>query len=255
MLGAIIMNYDKLSEEELLNLINMSNLPNHIAIIMDGNGRWAKKRFMPRNFGHQEGMERVIEIVETASQLGIKYLTLYAFSTENWKRPKNEIDGLMKILVLYIKRELDKLCKNNVKLNILGDISALPELARKEVKKAIKNTEENSGMALNIALNYGSRDEIILAVKGIIKDIEMGNINIEDLNPGIFSNYLYTKNQPDPDLLIRPSGELRLSNFMLYQVAYTEFWFSDVLWPDFKTRKLYEAIIDYQNRDRRFGGI
>lgn len=240
---------------ELISKIDSQRLPKHIAIIMDGNGRWAKKRNMPRNFGHREGMKRVVEIVETASQIGIKHLTLYAFSTENWKRPITEIEGLMKILVLYIRNELERLTNNNVKLQILGDISQLPELPRKEVERAIEKTKDNNKMVLNIALNYGGRDEIIYGIKEYLKDIELGNINVEDLNTEVFSNYLYTKGQPDPDLLIRPSGELRLSNFLLYQVAYSEFWFSDILWPDFTKEYLYKAIIDYQNRQRRFGGI
>ena len=244
-----------MDKKSLLKQIDMDNLPRHIAIIMDGNGRWAKKRFMPRNFGHQEGMKRVVEIVEVANQLGIECLTLYAFSTENWKRPQEEIDGLMKILVLYIRNELDRLTRNNVKLNILGDISALPTTARKEVERALERTKYNDGMILNIALNYGGRSEIIKGIKEILKDVEMGKISINDINEDSFKDYLYTKGQPDPDLLIRPSGELRLSNFLLYQIAYTEFWFSDVLWPDFKEEKLYEAIIDYQKRNRRFGGI
>jgi undecaprenyl diphosphate synthase len=239
----------------MLSKINIDNLPKHIAIIMDGNGRWAAKRNLPRNFGHQEGMERVIEIVECASQIGIEYLTLYAFSTENWKRPPKEIEGLMKILILYIKRELDKLHKNNIKLNILGDISKLPELPRKEVEKAVEKTKNNTKMTLNIALNYGGRDEIIYAIKEYLKDVDLGNITYEELNSEMFSNYLYTKGQPDPDLVIRPSGEQRLSNFLLYQVAYSEFWYSDILWPDFTEKHLYQAIIDYQNRNRRFGGI
>lgn len=241
--------------EKLKSQIDMENLPKHIAIIMDGNGRWAKKRFLPRNFGHQEGMERVIEIVSAASTLGIKYLSLYAFSTENWKRPMEEVQGLMKILVQYIMRELDKLHENNVKVQIMGDISKLPEFARKEVMKTIEKTSQNTGMILNIGLNYGGRDEIIFGIKNLLNDIEMGKINIEDLNSENFSDYLYTKGQPDPDLLIRPSGELRLSNFMLYQIAYTEFWMSDVLWPDFTEKHLMLSIIDYQKRNRRFGGI
>lgn len=241
--------------KELVSEIIPECLPKHIAIIMDGNGRWAKKRMLPRNFGHQEGMKRVVEIVEAASQLGIKHLTLYAFSTENWKRPMDEIEGLMKILVLYIRNELARLTKNNVKLKILGDISELPELPRKEVEKAIERTKENTGMILNIALNYGGRDEIIRGIKLYLKDIEMGKRRVKELNAQEFSKYLYTEGQPDPDLLIRPSGELRLSNFLLYQVAYSEFWFSDILWPDFTSKYLYQAIIDYQNRNRRFGGI
>lgn len=244
-----------LDNKELLAKIDIEKLPKHIAIIMDGNGRWAKKKSLPRNFGHQEGMERVIEVVESASEIGIKYLTLYAFSTENWKRPVTEIESLMKILVFYIRKELDKLHKNNIKLNILGDISKLPETPRNEVLKAIEKTKNNTKMTLNIALNYGGRDEIINGIKEYLKDVEMGNITVKDLDTDLFSNYLYTKNQPDPDLIIRPSGELRLSNFLLYQIAYSEFWFSDVLWPDFHQRELYLSIIDYQNRNRRFGGI
>lgn len=248
------MNY-KDEINELKNKIDLNLLPSHIGIIMDGNGRWAKKRSLPRNFGHQEGMERVIEVVENATKLGIKHLTLYAFSTENWKRPKLEIEGLMKILILYIRNELDKLNKNNVKLNILGDISKLPKTARNEVERAIKTTKNNDKMILNIALNYGGRDEIIYGIKGLLNDIELGKISKDELNEDNFKNYLYTKGQPDVDLLIRASGEQRISNFMLYQMAYAEFWFSDVLWPDFKEKHLYEAILDYQQRNRRFGGI
>ena len=241
--------------DDIKNIINIDRIPNHIAIIMDGNGRWAKNRSLPRNFGHQEGMERVIEVVECASELGVKHLTLYAFSTENWKRPVVEIEGLMKILVLYIRRELDKLHSNNIKLTILGDISKLPDTPRKEVERAVNKTMNNTKMVLNIALNYGGRDEIIFGIKEYLKELELGNITIEELNENTFSNFLYTKGQPDPDLVIRPSGELRLSNFMIYQTAYSEFWYSDILWPDFGERQLYEAIIDYQKRNRRFGGI
>ncbi|MFY9213278.1 MAG: isoprenyl transferase [Tissierellaceae bacterium] len=239
----------------LLSQIDLENLPRHIAIIMDGNGRWASKRLLPRNFGHREGMKRVVEIVEAATQLGIDSLTLYAFSTENWKRPEKEIDGLMNLLVIYIRNELNRLIKNNVKLNILGDISPLPNIAKDEVKRALEETKDNTGMNLNIALNYGGRHEILNSIKLILKDIEVGNISIDDLDEEIFSQYLYTRDQADPDLLIRPSGELRISNFLLYQIAYTEFWFSNVLWPDFTKEKLYEAIIDFQKRNRRFGGI
>lgn len=240
---------------EIKNRIDFSNIPKHVAIIMDGNGRWAKKRFLPRTAGHQEGMKRVIEIVEVAKQLGIKCLSLYAFSTENWKRPKEEIDGLMKILVYYIRNELNKIHKNNIKIQIMGDINRLPKIPREEAIKAIEKTKNNSNMILNIGLNYGGRDEIIRGIKNILEDIKMGRINEEDIDTKTFSNYLYTQNIPDPDLLIRPSGELRLSNFMLYQIAYTEFWFSDIYWPDFKEEHFYKAIIDYQKRNRRFGGI
>ncbi len=249
------MDYDNIDVVELKSKIDMNNLPKHIAIIMDGNGRWAKSRFLPRNFGHQEGMERVIDVVENCSTLGIKYLTLYAFSTENWKRPTEEVAGLMNILVLYIRRELNKLHNNNIKLNILGDISKLPEKPRLEVERAIDKTKNNTKMVLNIALNYGGRDEIIYGINELLKEVKMGKIDIDSITTEDFSNYLYTRGQPDPDLLIRPSGELRISNFMLYQMAYSEFWFSDVLWPDFNEKNLYTAIMEYQKRNRRFGGI
>lgn len=235
--------------------LNNNAMPLHIGIIMDGNGRWAKKRGLPRHFGHQEGMKRVVDIVEAAKELNIKYLTLYAFSTENWKRPKLEVDALMNLLVVFIKNELDRLNKNNVKLNILGDISPLPELPRNQVLKAIEKTKHNDSMTLNIALNYGGRQELVKSFKDILSEVQKGNISIEDLDEKTISNFLYTKDQPDPDLIIRPSGELRLSNFMIYQGAYSELWFSDVLWPDFNKTWLEMAIADYQKRNRRFGGI
>lgn len=249
------LEYTNLDINELKVKINRENLPKHIAIIMDGNGRWAKKRFLPRNFGHQEGMERVIEIVEASLNLGVGHLSLYAFSTENWKRPIEEVEGLMKILVHFIRKELNKLHKSNIKIQIMGDIDKLPTLPKEEVMRAVEKTSNNTKMILNIGLNYGGRDEIIFGVKELLKDIELGNIELKELNTDNFSNYLYTKNQPDPDLLIRPSGELRLSNFMLYQLAYSEFYFSDILWPDFTEKQLLLAILDYQKRNRRFGGI
>lgn len=246
---------ENLKKEDLINLLDFERLPKHIAVIMDGNGRWAQNRMMPRNFGHQEGVKRVIDIVEEASQLGIEHLTLYAFSTENWKRPEKEIEGLMKLLVYFINKELDRLNKNNVKIKTLGDISKLPKTALKEVERAIETTKNNDGLILNIALNYGGRDEIIKGVKEVVKDVQKGNISIDDINENLFSEYLYTKGQPDPDLMIRASGELRISNFLLYQIAYSEFWFSNILWPDFTKERFIEAIIDYQKRDRRFGGV
>lgn len=247
-----------MKNDEILKLkeqIDMNRIPKHIAIIMDGNGRWAKKRFLPRTAGHREGVERVSEIVEAASDLNVQCLSLYAFSTENWKRPKEEIDALMNLLVLYINRELDRIHKNNIKMRVMGDISKLPKNVAEKVQMAIEKTKDNTGMVLNIGLNYGGRDEIVRAVKNILADVKRGKLKEEDINSDMFSKYLYTSELPDPDLLIRPSGELRLSNFMLYQVAYTEFWFSEIYWPDFKPKNLYEAIIDYQKRDRRFGGI
>lgn len=240
---------------KLRKKIDVNNIPQHIAIIMDGNGRWARDRFLPRTMGHKEGMKRVIDIVEVAEKLDIKYLSLYAFSTENWKRPKKEITGLMDILVRYIKSELNKIHENDIKIQVMGDISKLPKTPREEVERAINTTKDNSKMILNIGLNYGGRNEIIYGVKNILKDAKEGKITEDDITTELFSKYLYTKDLPDPDLLIRPSGELRLSNFMLYQIAYTEFWFSDIYWPDFKEENLYEAIIDYQKRNRRFGGV
>ncbi|EFI42264.1 di-trans,poly-cis-decaprenylcistransferase [Peptoniphilus sp. oral taxon 386 str. F0131] len=234
--------------------IKLDLIPNHIGIIMDGNGRWAKNKNLPRYFGHKEGSKRVIEIVEACYNLGIKSLSLYAFSTENWKRPEEEISKLMDLLVIFIKSQLDKIMENNVKINVLGDISKLPLKVQKEINRALSLTEHNDKMILNIGLNYGGRDEIIMATKAICEDVLNKKIAINDIET-LFSNYLYTKGQNELDLLIRPSGELRVSNFMLYQLAYAEFWFSNILWPDFTEEVLYEAIIDYQNRNRRFGGL
>lgn len=241
--------------ESLKAQIDLENIPKHIGIIMDGNGRWATKRGLPRSLGHKEGTQRVIDIVEASYKLGVKSLSLYAFSTENWKRPEDEIAKLMELLIYYIRTQLNKIMKNNIKINVMGDISEFPLKVQKEVSRALSLTKMNDKMILNIGLNYGGRSEIIKAVKTISNEYKEGIINIEDIDEDTFSNYLYTNNQPELDLLIRPSGELRVSNFMLYQLAYCEFWFSDVLWPDFSEEVLYEAIIDYQNRDRRFGGI
>ncbi|SCG83414.1 undecaprenyl diphosphate synthase [Proteiniborus sp. DW1] len=249
------MSRDEINTNTLLSKIDMDKLPKHVAIIMDGNGRWARKRLLPRTAGHREGVERVKEIVEAAGNLGIPYLTLYAFSTENWGRPKEEIDTLMKLLVEYLKKELTTLHKNNVKINILGNIDDLPALPREEVKKAVEKTKNNDKMNLNIALNYGGRNEIVNGIKSLIKDVRSGDVILDEINEEVFKNYLFTRNQPDPDLLIRPSGEKRLSNFLLYQVAYTEFVFSDVYWPEFNTEQLYKSLIEYQSRKRRFGGI
>lgn len=239
----------------LKNKIDMKRLPKHIAIIMDGNGRWARDRLLPRTAGHREGVERVKEIVELSGNLGIDYLTLYAFSTENWNRPKQEIDTLMKLLVEYLKKELNTLHENDVKINVLGDLDRLSAIPQKEVYKAIEKTKFNKKMVLNIALNYGGRDEIIKGVKSIINDALEGKIKLEDIDENLFKDYLYTKKQPDPDLLIRPSGEKRISNFLLYQIAYTEFVFTDVYWPDFGAKEFYSSIIEFQKRKRRFGGI
>ncbi len=228
-------------------------IPNHVAIIMDGNRRWAKKKNLPVAMGHREGVKRIMEIVETAADVGINYLTVYAFSTENWGREKNEVDCLMSLLIEFLKKELNRIIKNNIKLNLIGRIEDLPNNVREEVKSAIDATKDNKRFNLNIALSYGGRDEIVTAVKNIVKDVENNEINIDNLNEENFKNYLFTKNSTDPDFLIRTSGEVRISNFLLYQLAYTEFYFTDVLWPDFKETELFEAILEYQKRNRRFG--
>lgn len=231
-----------------LSNLDQDRLPKHIAIIMDGNGRWAKKRNKPRVFGHNEGMKRVVDVVENSLNIGIKYLSLYAFSTENWKRPQKEIDFLMQILIKYIDDQLNKLVTQGVKINILGDISVLPEKVIQKIEYALDSTKDNDKLILNIAINYGSRQEILRAVNTAIKKGEI-------LTDDEFSNLLYTRNQPDIDLLIRPGGEKRLSNFLLYQMSYAELYFSDIYWPDFKLKSLIDAIYWYQNRNRRFGGL
>ncbi|MDU3751324.1 MAG: polyprenyl diphosphate synthase, partial [Peptoniphilus rhinitidis] len=215
----------------------------------------AKKRNMPRTLGHKEGAKRVVDIVETAYNLNIKSLTLYAFSTENWKRPEEEISKLMDLLAFYIKTQLQRIKKNNIKINVLGDYNVFPELIVKLIEDALQETKSNDKMILNIALNYGGQSEIVRATKNIVKDILNENILLEDINTQSFKNYLYTKGQDDLDLLIRPSGELRVSNFLLYQLAYSEFYFSNVLWPDFNEYEFYKAIYDFQNRNRRYGGL
>ncbi|HAX62009.1 MAG TPA: isoprenyl transferase [Elusimicrobia bacterium] len=226
------------------------NIPKHIAIIMDGNGRWAKKRGLPRLYGHHAGMKSVREVVRAASDTGVGVLTLYAFSTENWNRPKSEIKGLFALMKLFIKKELGALHKNNVKVNIIGRLSALPLDTIKMVNQATEKTSKNTGMILNIALNYGGRQEIIDAVNKIIAES-----NYKKVDEKIFEKYLYTTGLPSPDLIIRTSGENRISNFLLWQSAYSEFYTTETLWPDFKKKNLMEAISEYQKRNRRFGGL
>ncbi|MBV1820609.1 isoprenyl transferase [Bacteroidales bacterium MSK.15.36] len=235
--------------------LDLTNIPKHIAIIMDGNGRWAKERNLPRSFGHKAGVETIRDIVKECNNIGVKYLTLYAFSTENWKRPKEEVNALMELLVNYLRKEVDELHENNVVVNTIGDISKLPKVCEDELVKAYNKTKDNKGLVLNLALNYGGRDEIIRAIKLMYKDIEKKQFNIENVNENILENYLYTRDMPDPDLIIRPSGEQRISNFLLWQCAYSEFWYSNIKWPDFKKEHLHKAIKDYQNRNRRFGGV
>ena len=233
--------------------INLDKLPGHIAIIMDGNGRWAKEKGEDRLFGHFSGVESVRNIVEGCAELGVKYLTLYAFSTENWDRPKDEVTGLMELLVQTIKKETKTLNKNNIKLFVIGNTSLLPDSANKELNEACEETQSNTGMSLIMALSYSSRWEISNAVKQIAFEVKSEKLDPEEINNETFEKHLCTAGFPDPELMIRTSGEYRISNFLLYQLAYAELYFTDTLWPDFRKENLYEAIIDYQNRERRFG--
>ena len=237
----------------LLTTINKENLPKHLAIIMDGNGRWAKQKGLLRAFGHENGTKSVRVTVENCAKLGIEYLTLYAFSTENWNRPKLEVDTLMHLLISSLKNELETLQKNNIRLNCIGTIDLLPSKAKKELLSVIEKTKDNSRMTLTLALSYGSREELLNAVKIISNKVKNNIISIDSLDESIINQHLYTHNLPDVDLVIRTSGEHRISNFLLWQIAYAEFYFTDVLWPDFKEEDLYEAIISYQKRERRFG--
>ncbi|QPA32082.1 isoprenyl transferase [Thermaerobacillus caldiproteolyticus] len=230
-------------------------IPEHVAIIMDGNGRWAKKRALPRAAGHYEGMQVVRKITRFANELGIKVLTLYAFSTENWKRPKSEVEYLMKLPEQFLTTFLPELIEENVNVRVIGNREQLPDHTRRAVEQAIAETKQNTGLILNFALNYGSRAEITYAIQSIAKQVEKGLLSPEDINEDLVASYLMTKDLADPDLLIRTSGEIRLSNFMLWQLAYTEFWFTDVLWPDFTEQHLLEAIAEFQKRGRRFGGV
>lgn len=228
-------------------------LPRHIAIIMDGNGRWAKEKGQNRLFGHYHGVESVRNIVEGCAELEIGYLTLYAFSTENWDRPKDEVKGLMELLVQTIREEVVTLNKNNIRLHVIGNIDMLPVNARKELEEACKETHGNTGLNLIMALSYSSRWEIINAVKNISTEVKLGKIRPEEITDDIFKKYLCTSPFPDPEIIIRTSGEYRISNFLLYQAAYSELYFTETLWPDFRKENLYMALLDYQNRERRFG--
>ena len=238
---------------ENINRSHLKNVPKHIAIIMDGNGRWAKERGLPRIAGHREGINSVREITRICGEIGVKYLTLFTFSTENWNRPKREVKALMTLLLSTIKKEIKELHKNNVRFSTIGDISILPKSTGKGIKEGIELTSNNSGLNLILALNYGSRQEILSAVNNIISDINKKDIEIDSIDENIFSSYLYTNNCPDPDLLIRTSGELRISNFLLWQSAYTEMYLTDTYWPSFRENELFQAILDFQNRERRFG--
>src|ERR1700755_3026852 len=235
-----------------LSRIDKTRLPRHIAIIMDGNGRWAKEQGHDRLFGHFHGVESVRNIVEGCAELGIEYLTLYAFSTENWDRPEYEVIGLMELLVSTIRKEVDSLHKNNIKLHVIGDMAMLPEYARKELNEALEMTAKNTGLNLIMALSYSGRWELLNAVKNIAFEVKAGRLNVEEIDQTTLQRYLCTSNLPDPELMIRTSGEYRISNFLLYQLAYAELYFTNVRWPDFRKENLYEAILDYQGRERMF---
>lgn len=239
----------------ILEKTNTQNMPKHIAIIMDGNGRWAKRRGLPRIAGHWAGAEALRNIVSTCSKLNIQALSVFAFSSENWKRPVQEVNSIMNLLLYYLKKEVDTLHKNNVKIIVTGDWEELPDRIVEQIKKSMGQTQNNSGLILNIVLNYGARREILLACKNICNDVLEGKVSIDNIDENMFENCLYTRDLPDPDLLIRPSGELRISNFLLWQIAYAELWFTKIYWPDFKSGDLLQAIYDYQKRERRFGGL
>ena len=230
-------------------------VPEHVAIILDGNGRWAKKRFLPRNMGHAQGSKSVERIIEDAFDMGIKYLTVYAFSTENWRRPKDEVDALMKLLRDYLKTCIKRANKNNMRVRVIGDVTGLSEDLREKIEQLEEASKGNTGINFTIALNYGSRDEMIRAMKKMAGDLLAGTLKKEEITEDLFAGYLDTKGLPEPDLMIRTSGEQRLSNFMLWQLAYTEFYFTDVLWPDFNKKELKKAVEYYNGRERRFGGI
>ncbi|MBC8174138.1 MAG: isoprenyl transferase [Candidatus Marinimicrobia bacterium] len=247
-----------MTEEELKEkIVTVGEIPRHIAIIMDGNGRWAKSRNLPRVAGHREGINSVREITRVCGELGIDVLTLYTFSSENWARPLSEVSALMNLLVETIRREIDDLMANNVKLNIIGRLEDLPEKPRNEMKHGIRRTSENTGLNLVLALNYGGRTEILDAIKSLYQKIEQGELTVGKITEDGFSSLLYTGeiSVPEPDLLIRTGGEFRISNFLLWQAAYTEIYFTSVYWPDFRSRELYKAILNYQQRERRFGQV
>ncbi|MEK4441212.1 MULTISPECIES: isoprenyl transferase [Niallia] len=241
--------------QDRISALKMRQIPEHVAIIMDGNGRWAKKRTLPRIAGHHEGMKCVKRITAIANDLGIKVLTLYAFSTENWKRPKSEVDYILSLPEQFLSTFLPELIEKNVRVTAIGYTEGLPESTLNALNRAVEQTKHNTGLHLNFALNYGSRAEIIDAVKNVVKDSQTGKIEIDNLTEEVFSSYLMTEDIIEPDLLIRTSGEVRISNFMLWQIAYSELYFTNVLWPDFNELHLFEAIEEFQNRQRRFGGV
>ena len=245
-----------MNKEELRELIkNNANLPVHIAIIMDGNGRWAKQRSLPRVAGHREGINSVRELTRVCGEIGIKHLTLYTFSTENWGRPKTEVSALMNLLLMSIRKEIKNLDKNNVKLTTIGAFEDLPKSARKGIEEGIELTKNNTGLNLNLALSYGSRQEIIQAIQQIAKMVDLGKLNVDDITLEKFESLLYTNKMPDPDFLIRTGGEFRVSNFLLWQIAYSEIYVTDTYWPAFREKELLEAILEFQSRERRYGKL
>ena len=242
-------------ERTQTELKKSGKIPAHIAIIMDGNGRWAKKRGLPRAAGHSRGIESVRDIVKACSQIGVHYLTLYTFSTENWRRPKDEVSMLMRLLLKSLRDETDELNQNDIKITMIGDLESLPKEVQKELRDACEKTKNNKKMVLNLALSYSGRVEILMAIKNIVNSVEHRNIRPEDIDESVFSDHLMTKHMPDPDLVIRTSGEFRVSNFLLWQIAYSEFYISEVLWPDFRRNDLYDAIRNFQKRESRFGKV
>ncbi|MFC8687986.1 isoprenyl transferase [Brevibacillus porteri] len=245
----------KEKQTEPAELDRSGKIPEHVAIIMDGNGRWANKRSLPRVAGHRAGMKAVKEVVKAADEIGVRYMTMYAFSTENWKRPRDEVDFLMKLPQEFLSTELDELIERGVRIRMLGSKNELPTHTLKALLEAEEKTKDNSGLQLNFALNYGGRDELAKAFSEMAAQVKAGELQPEQLTEELISSYLYTSEIPDPDLLIRTSGEIRLSNFMLWQLAYTELWFTDVLWPDFTREHFYQAIVEYQGRARRYGAV
>jgi undecaprenyl diphosphate synthase len=238
-------------EQRLVSQLDLDRLPRHIAVIMDGNGRWARERRLPRAAGHRAGIDAVREIVEVCARLELDVLTLYAFSKENWKRPRSEVKTLMTLLKEYVRRELDSLRDNNIKLRIIGRMADLPEGAQQELERALEQTRDNSGLQLNIALSYGGRSEIVEACRAIVES----GVRPDEVDEQLVASHLSTSGQPDPDLLIRTSGELRVSNFLLWQIAYAEMWVTETRWPDFRRLHLFQALLDYQRRERRYGGL
>jgi len=242
-------------EQALLRSIDFARLPRHVAVIMDGNGRWAKLRHKPRVEGHRAGIASVRDVVETSARLGLQVLTLYAFSVENWKRPQSEVTTLMGLLKRYLRSELDTLLRNNIRFRVIGRMSELPDDVQEELRSGMAKTADRTGLLFNIALNYGGRTEITDAVRRLAADVAAGRREPDAIDEETLSSYLYTAGLPDPDLLIRTSGEMRVSNFLLWQIAYAEIWVTDVLWPDFRRKHLLQAVADFQKRERRYGGI